>query len=261
MVIFEIVTPGTWIDSADRDWSWKIQNHLRSLKSHFFEANLALNLFLGAQSIGPPARDMTTWQRDSQRRAEISREIEAQRGGALSPVDWEDVSFETDVSFKREQWCGGQVPREFEHKIPFIYARAFLYALDAFEKFLGVLVQEPGVPLQIADLHRQVTQDFPDLRGVRNTTQHLEDRARGLGAGREPKPLVLQPVKNSLIAAPSGALVLDSLNGSKYSCTMADGCLGEVDVCEESMRRLQRILEAVLKSFQWRGPKEHSPAA
>ena len=51
MFVFEIVTPGTWLDHENSDWSWKIQNQLRSLESQFFEANAALNLFVHAQSI------------------------------------------------------------------------------------------------------------------------------------------------------------------------------------------------------------------
>ncbi|EDM47660.1 hypothetical protein MDG893_19834 [Marinobacter algicola DG893] len=49
MYVFEIITPGTWLASEDRDWSWKIGNLLQSLKSQYFEANLALNLFTEAR--------------------------------------------------------------------------------------------------------------------------------------------------------------------------------------------------------------------
>ena len=159
------------------------------------------------------------------------------------------------------QWSEGRVPREFEHNLPFIYARAFLYALDAFDKFLGVLSREVNVPTQLRTFHSQVAEAFPDLRRVRNTAQHLEDRARGLGAGRNPQPLELKPVNNALIAAPSGALVLNCLNGSKYGSTMADGHYGEVDVSPESMAQLQKILQSVLQSFTWRGPMQHAPSA
>jgi hypothetical protein len=137
----------------------------------------------------------------------------------------------------------------------------FLYALDAFDKFLGVLAREPNVPGEIAAFHGEIAEAFPHLRGVRNTAQHLEDRARGLGAGRPPKPLDLKPVTNNLIDAPGGGvLVLNSLNGSKYGSTMADGHYGEVDVAPASMQQLQRILEGLLRAFQWQGPPRHAPS-
>jgi len=49
LFIFEIIIPGTWLDYDDREWTWKIERQLDSLQSQFFEANLALNLFLSAQ--------------------------------------------------------------------------------------------------------------------------------------------------------------------------------------------------------------------
>ena len=260
MFVFEIVTPGTWLDYDDRDWSWRIQNQIQSLESQFFVANTALNLFVHTQSIRPSFADRENWERDSQRRSEIQRAIEQERGGFQSRDDWDEMHFEADVRFKREKWSKGVVPREFEQNLPFIYARAFLYALDAFDKFLGVLAKEENVPGEIAKLHVQIAEIFPDLRGVRNTAQHLEDRARCLGAGRNPQPLDLKPIENSLIKAPGGGvLALNCLNGSRYGSTMSDGHYGEVDVSSESMQHLQQILDGVLQSFKWRGPRQHAP--
>ena len=259
MFVFEIVTPGTWLDYDDRDWAWKIQNQLRSLESQFFEANTALNLFVEVRSVGPLSVDREARERDSQRRCEIQRAIEQERGGFRSRKEWDEVHFEAEVRFKREQWSNGRVPREFEHNLPFIYARTFLYALDAFDKFLGVLAREDNVPDQVATFHAQIAEAFPDLRGVRNTAQHLEDRARGLGAGRNPQPLDLKPLSNSLANAPGGVLALNCLTGSKYGSTMSDGHYGEVDVSPDSVLLLQKVLQGVLQSFKWRGSKQHAP--
>jgi hypothetical protein len=260
MLVFEIVTPGTWLDYDDRDWSWKIQNQLRSLQSQLFEANVALNLFANAQSIRPSFADRENWERDSQRRSEIQRAIEQERGGFQSRDNLDEIHFEAEVRYKREKWSNGGVPREFEHNLPFIYARAFLYALDTFDKFLGVLAKEPNVPAEVTTYHEKVAEAFPHLRGVRNTAQHLEDRARGLGAGRNPQRLDLKPIDNGLISAPGGrVLALNCLNGSRYGSTMSDGHYGEVDISPESMQHMQQILEGVLLSFKWRGSKQHAP--
>jgi hypothetical protein len=262
MFVFEVTVPGTWLEHEDRAWAWRIQNQLRLLISQFYEANLALNFFMGAIRKPPSFANREAWERDSRRRAEISRIVEQERGGwGWGVADWESVRFEAEVRFKREKWANGGIPREFEHNVPFLYARAFLYALDGFDKMLGVLAREPGVPEELTEWHRKVEDAFPDLRGVRNTAQHMEDRARGLGAGKNPKPLDLKPVQNALVHAPGGALILNSLNGSRYGSTMADGHYGEVDVSPESVERLQFILEGVLARFKWHGPKEHLPSA
>lgn len=262
MYIFEIVTPGTWLDNEDRGWSWKVGNLLQSLKSQYFEANLALNLFTAVRTTRPSFAERENWEQDSQRRNKIRQEVEQEYGGFAGHEHWDDIQFETEVRFKREKWSNGEQPREFEHNLPFIYARAFLYALDSFDKFLRVLSREEGVPAIVEELHGQLGNAFPDLRRVRNTAQHLEDRSRALGAGSNPQPLDLKPVKNNMVNAPNGGvLILNSLNGSKYGSTMADGHYGEVDVSPESMERLQNILQNTLDAFDWHGPKQHEPSA
>ncbi|HSX89861.1 MAG TPA: hypothetical protein VLG17_17945, partial [Pseudomonas sp.] len=65
MFVFEIVTPGTWLDYDDKGWAWKTQNQLQSLESQFFEANAALNLFINAQSTRPSFADRENWESDS----------------------------------------------------------------------------------------------------------------------------------------------------------------------------------------------------
>jgi hypothetical protein len=248
------------LDYEDHNWAWNIQGLLRSLETQFFDANAALNLFLDTSSRPPSFTDREAREHDARRRSEIRLALEQEFDGKTSPEHWDDINFEADVRFKRERWMSGAVPREFEHNLPFIYARAFLSALDAFEKLLGVLAKERDVPGEVATLHAQMTEDFPHLRGVRNSIQHIEDRSRGLGAGKNPKPLDLKPIANSLVNAPEGGvLALNCLINSRYGSTMADGHYGEVDVSAESMKRLQKILVRVLHSFKWVGPRRHSP--
>src|SRR5690554_3041637 len=114
MYVFEIVTSGTWLESEDRDWSWKIGNLLQSLKSQYFEANFALNLFTEARSVCPSVADRENWERDAQRRSEIRREIEQEYGGFPGHEQWDEINFKTEVRFKREKWSNGFQPREFE---------------------------------------------------------------------------------------------------------------------------------------------------
>jgi hypothetical protein len=259
MYIFEIVVPGTWIDLEDRDLAWRTQGLLGSLQSQFFEANLALNLFEEAQGAAA-ARflDRAAWCRDSERRAEIQRILEVETGGMLDRVQMDQIRFESEVIFKRERWASGVMPRELQHRVPFIHARTFLYALDSFDKLLRVLAKEPGAPSVLTDAKDEMARLFPTLREVRNSAHHMEDRLRYLG--KYGKPLELKPVDAGGIRAPGGALILDNLNGSRFGSTMADGHFGEVDVSGDSMGWLQAVLEIVHQAYPWKGPKQHLPS-
>jgi len=258
--IYEITLPGTWLDYEDRDWSWTIEGLLRHLEGQFYEANLSMNMFLHSLQSNKPNHSMEQWEADSRRRNEIRQMVEEKYGGRFKHENWEAVHNETEVIFKREQWQAGRLPREFEHNQPFIFARSFLYAIDSFDKFLKVLSKTDGVPNVITTLYDEFGKAFPDLRGVRNTAQHMEDRARGLGAGRNPQPLDLKPVDNQMVKASSGALMLNCLNGTKYGNTMADGHYGEVDVSPPSMEALHSIFQQVLTSFKWKGSQRHLPS-
>ena len=247
MYIYEVTIPGTWLDYEDKNWSVKTNSILDHLKNQFFEANLSLNMFIQSR-ISSPARashSQEQWEADSKRKSDIQKTVEAKYYGSVGHEHWDAIRMETDMLFKREQWQAGRLPREFECTQIFIFARAFLYAIDSFDKFLKTLSNTEGVPEVIGTLHTRLGELFPDLRGVRNSAQHLEDRARGLGAGRNPKPLDLKPVDNNMVSAPNGALILNCLNGSMYGNTMADGHYGEVDISTKSVDGLQEIFQEV----------------
>lgn len=266
MYIFELSFPGTWLVCDDRERSFEIQRLLSHLEAQFFEANTALNLFVAATEVmsssPSSANELGQWELDRKRRSELRREIEAEQG----VHDWrhfdyehsEAMDFEVDVRFKKERWSSGLTPRQLDGKKIFIYARAFLYALDMFNKFLDVLSKERGVPLGFEQFVFQMSVSFPNLTLIRNSAQHLDERAMGIGTGK--KKLELKPISNSLISAPNGALVLDCLNGSKYGSIMKDGHYGEVDVSPASMEKLQQILQSVISHFKWSGPKRHAPS-
>ena len=260
MYIFELTKPGNWIECEDKDWSLKIERLLHLLESAFYEANVALNLFMQQRKlhIEQQGVSQSQWDNEMQERRAIEDRVRKEMG--VSPFEnSENIRFEVEVRIKREQWVNGYVPQSHQHCLTFIHAKSFLYAIDAIDKFLKVILLEPGVPNTIQKLHEKIGIEFPDLRGVRNSTQHLEDRARGLGAGRDPKPLNLQPINNAFMHAPQGALVLNSLNGTKFGTTMADGHYGEVDISPESLSKIQSIIQGVLDSFKWIGNKQHLP--
>jgi len=225
----------------------------------FYVANAALNLFTDERQRRRNPNSHEQWEADRGRRSDIRHEVELTYANPQDPETWNEINLQTEKIFKKEQWNSGKHPSEIERKKVFIYARAFLYALDSFEKLLNVLIKEPEVPSKLKEVHSRLGTEFPDLRGVRNSSQHLEDRSRGLGAGKNPKPLKLKAIDNRLIKSEVGVLALNNLNGTKYGNTMADGHYGEVDISPKSMEALNAILQDILDAFDWKGPKCHLP--
>lgn len=263
MYIFEIIIPGRDLNYEDKKWCSKIKNLLDYLVKHFIEANVALNLFNTALKEHPnPFLNQDRYKQEALRIQEIHRSLELQYiEEGKNDYTYEDIEFQAEIILKKENWKKGIIPEAFQEELTYMYAKNFIYALDGFNKFLNVLAKENNVPNSICELTERMCNYFPDLTKVRNTKQHLEDRSRGLGAGKNPKPLDLKPLSNHIVEAPyGGVLILSSLNGSKYGCTMSDGNFGEVDVSALSMAYLKDILDNVLNSFNWEGQKRHMPS-
>lgn len=147
------------------------------------------------------------------------------------------------------RWERGELPRSVIHRLPFMYARAFLFALDSIEKVLKALAAS-DVPTAAAEARDDLLAALPTLTEVRNTAHHHEDRVRGLGRNR--KPLGLKPIDAGGILAPGGAIVLDNLNGTRYGCTVNDGRFAEVDVTPASLFAARCAIQKVLDSVPWR---------
>jgi len=258
MLIFELTKPGSNISHEDLDLGWKLERLLSHLETAFYDANIALNLFnfeMHNRS-GNVGFDSQRWHDDLQRRRDLEVQIRQELG--LLPYERSDkVSFEVEARLKKEKWGNGEIPLSHQHQFIFLHAKSFLNALDTIDKFLKVISEENAAPPEIKRLRDKIADDFPHLRAVRNSAQHLEDRARGLGVGS--KPLQLQPIDNGFVVAPSGALMLSNLHGTKLGYTMADGHYGEVDVSEESMLKITTIIQEAFNSFSWIGPPQHLP--
>jgi hypothetical protein len=258
--VFELTYPGTWLDYPDRDWAWRIEGHLKSLERRLAEATVSLSLFESERSRPHRGMDHDVWEQESERRRQIMEALEhsGSRCDPSDPSSWERRHAEVEVLFRREQWSRGQLPDTYEHALPFIYARSFLFALDGIDKFLGVLVQEPSLPPGVEMARQRFIGSFPQLREVRNSTAHAEDRTRGLGRGG--KPLQLHPVTNPMVHAPGGGvLIVESLNGNCFGSTMADGHYGEVEVSAGSVAEARDCIQQVIDAFRWRGRPQHAP--
>lgn len=150
----------------------------------------------------------------------------------------------------------GNVPREFNHQIIFLHAHSFLYALDGISKIISVMNRTDKVSSGISEIYSSFKKDFPDLIEVRNSSQHIEDRIRGMG--RNGKRINLKQINNSFISGK--ALVLSNLNGNKFGSTLSNGSFGEVEVSIDSLKRVQTHIQKIILALKWKGPKQYFPS-
>lgn len=264
MYVFELVQPGAWLQGFDDTRSRSdVESLLRLLTGCVEDAAIALTMF--EQSHGermPSAGLITSWEADRERERVIEERLLAALPPDL-PVEercraTDDLREAARREAKRQKWREGAIPDTYGRRIPFLHAKTFLYALDSLQKALAQLAVIPGVPSVVADVCREFDQAVPDLRHVRDSSHHAEDRVQGK---RYKTRIELKPVINGAIHAPGGGvLVVDMLNGNRYGGTLGDGSYGEVEVGPDTVASAQFSVQRVLDCLEWRGPAEHLPS-
>jgi hypothetical protein len=263
MLPFELVYPGHWLDcpGVAQDDAHEAGIVFHVLESHLADAALALRLFEyetanGMRFAGPEPEGLYT------RRREMELEREQELGPDLSPEErwaaYERIRFDIDVSLKRERWAAGEIPEAHRRRAVFLYAQAFLFALDGIGKALRALGAAAWVPAAVTTACDDFYRSLPTLTGVRDTSHHLDDRARR--RDRRGRRIGLRPVVNNMISAPDGGvLILGNLNGNRYGSTMEDGSFGEVEVSPQSLDSARSAIQSCIDAFTWRPPMHHVP--
>ena len=263
MHVFELTQLGNWLEGiADVDESRELEALLRLLVSCIDDAAISLALFEAAHSAPFEHRDQAQWETERQQEAHIRSRLESELPAGLSVEERWAADRRMDelarIEAKRERWRAGEIPSSYTHRLPFIHARTFLYALDSLQKSLGLIAKKPTAPAGVAIALASFETEFPTLRHVRDSAHHVEDRVQGRQFG---KPISLQPVENAFISAPAGgALIIDALLNNRYGGTLWDGSYGEVEVSPKSAAVATEIVQKVLDSFSWRGSPSHSPS-
>lgn len=195
MNIFELTYPGTWLDLDDREAAFQIKNLLTGLETALSDAAMSLNFFESArQNSEQNIPDVDEWEKESERRQEIMASIRKKLNiDQFDPDKFDEVRFLSEIELKREKWKEGQLPRDYQNRIIFIHAKSFLFAMDRIERFLTALTKLDKVPKEVSDIKDEFEKSFPDLRQVRNSSAHIEERFQKIGPyGKEIDPNLFQ---------------------------------------------------------------------
>ena len=155
MVILEWTRPGVWIEGLDKDAAWRISGQIEQLEDAILEANVTLNMFDQARSSD---QTMESHEDEFDVRSRIYREVEAELfpDGVMPMgmrndefrVEYDKRRVRVDIEVRHQMWRRGFLPRSFLFKPPFIFAKAFIHALDLFDKFLSDIAKDPDAHTQ-----------------------------------------------------------------------------------------------------------------
>lgn len=259
MYIVELYYPGTWLKFDNEEEKRNISSLINQLETQIIDASINLSLFESSkQHRNQFSKD--DWEKNNQRRQQLLEKYTNElQSSSFDYANYNRLNTFVDIELKHENWSKGELPRSYTHRFPFIHAKSFLYNLDTIGNIIKVLSKIKDVPKQVLKAEDLFTLSFPNLRKVRNSSQHIEDRGRSLGSGRNPKPLQLKPINNSFISADGGALMLENLMGNCFGSTMDNGEYGEVEISYSSLMVATKCTQVIINSFNWDGPPEHHP--
>jgi len=251
MTVFEIVYPGTWVELEDRDVAFKVGIYLSTIESTFSDAAMAMHLF--EQAHEQQRADLTSRPdclREADDESEDFWQLAREHGtdGRTLLLEWS----KRVVEARRSHWRAGELPRAYKSRLPFLYARLFLFSLSSIGRLLEHVSKCDGVPVQARAAVRDFASAFPTLTALRDSSAHVDERVAGHARGRQ---IDLKPVENQFINAPGGGvLIVESLVGNRFTGTTADGGVAEIEVGVGSMKRVQECFQRLLDSLPWSGP-------
>ncbi len=118
-----------------------------------------------------------------------------------------------------------------------VYARSFVYSLDSISKILKVLGKHSQAPDALREPISDYRLKFGNLRHIRDSAAHIEDRGRALT--KKGKPIS------------SWVIVLGSFNESPFEITGNDGKCYGVDISESTLVLVHQILQKIIDAYAW----------
>lgn len=132
---------------------------------------------------------------------------------------------------------------EVDQRLRHVYAKSFVYALDTITQIVRVLEKQEQLSEVASHQCKRFLSKFGELRGLRNSLQHIEDRLRGIGRDRK--------------SIPSNLLVLGAFRDNNYyGATTSDGRYVEIEISDSVLTEAYSIIKDLVWCFDWLGSGE-----
>ena len=127
--------------------------------------------------------------------------------------------------------------RKYERCLNSISAREFVLSLDAITKLLSTLDRYLNPPDSVPLLVAEYVRMFGDLKHIRDSVAHIEDRGRG----RDRHQRAIQvPI-----------LVLGSFIERRFEFTAEDGNHYGIEITRDTVLSARNILQGIINAYSW----------
>ena len=137
-----------------------------------------------------------------------------------------------------------KIPLDQFQRLPFIYAHSFLDAVVKIANTIFVMTKQNKTPFIPDDVRYKLNivkdefdNEFPHVRDIRHSWQHIEARMRGKG----------QNEKN----IESVILVLSTLFNDNLIYTISDGTQHHITINIDTFKRAEYYVQQTFDSFKW----------
>ncbi|UEH06664.1 hypothetical protein [Pseudomonas sp. HN8-3] len=244
MKIFEVLIPGSFLDDS-QGYSKDSATIFHLLRLAFHEANLAVELYSESNDWRRNGKDSSLKEQDREGRERIDAQYKDLGSNGLEARH--DRDFEVERLYKIEQWGAGRVPLEFKTAKTAIYSKAFVSALDSIGKLIRALSKEDGAPQSLIAIVDEFYAGIPGLVALRNSIQHVEDRAVGIFS---PK------AKHDEVSS----RYFSSFAGDTFFATGRKGGNDGVNISLGTLEFTLYIIDRVVASYHWVAQKQHWPS-
>jgi hypothetical protein len=195
-------------------------------------------------SVGSRVDPRAEWDRDAEIRQQVEAELRAEVGDMYFR-DFQRHHFEGERRALRKKVELGIAPQTYSHKVPFLHAHSFVYAVDSFGKFLDELCDYDATPQAVREIRDEFDRRLPMVRKIRNSALHIEDRSRRYASAHDKRKGKRMDVQ--------GFLGLSNLEGKLLCYTIDDGSYQKITIGQETLRVLVDTINRVIEAFPWKG--------
>jgi hypothetical protein len=132
-----------------------------------------------------------------------------------------------------------QEQSKYEQCLNSIYAEVFVYSLDSITKLLKVLLDYYEPSTEVQSLITEYDNRFGNLKHIRDSAIHIEDRGRGVDKNEE--------------KLPTSIIILGGFSERRFEFTAADGKQYEVEISESTLLVAHQIIQQIINSYTWEG--------